>query len=76
MNSLIDFVLVYDGAKTESAKYIQINEIIPLENIVWVDSLKELDFARKHLSGVSMVGIDCEWKAIRTKDCFINKVSP
>ncbi|MCO5612047.1 hypothetical protein L7F22_066309 [Adiantum nelumboides] len=49
----------------EATKFLQIIDILPLEKIIWIDSLKELEFATQHLREVSIVGIDCEWKAIR-----------
>ncbi|KAI5061358.1 hypothetical protein GOP47_0023863 [Adiantum capillus-veneris] len=65
----------YNIAESEAIKYIQITDVMPLEKIIWVDSLKELDFATQHLREASLVGIDCEWKAIREKTFCINKVS-
>ena len=49
---------------------------MPLKNVVWVETKKDLDFAMRLLNVASVVGIDCEWKTKQIKDTHIDKVIP
>ena len=48
---------------------------MPEEKVYWIDDSEGLHLAERQLIGVKMVGIDCEWKANRTKGVGPNKVN-
>ena len=47
---------------------------MPLKNVIWIETKKDVDFAMRLLNGASVVGIDCEWKTKRIKDTHTDKV--
>ncbi|KAH7299213.1 hypothetical protein KP509_24G000400 [Ceratopteris richardii] len=69
-----------DGLPSKSPEeyktnYLQLNDIISIEKVIWVDTQEGLNFATKHFNEVSVVGIDCEWKSVRARNVTVNKVS-
>lgn len=63
------------GCWNNDNHFMQLDSLISVENIHWIDSPEGLSFAARYLSGVTIVGIDCEWKADRIKGFGRNKVS-
>lgn len=55
-------------------RYLHLNELA-IEDIIWVDDVKDLHEATSYIEGCKVVGIDCEWKPNYVKGSKPNKVS-
>lgn len=55
--------------------YLQLQDIVPEENVVWIDASDGLFDASRHFAEVKVVGIDCEWRPNYLKGKGPNKVS-
>mgnify|MGYP002775226154 CR=1 FL=1 len=65
-----------DLEKTNGKKcYLELQHFVPEEKVYWIDDSEGLHLAERQLIGVKIVGIDCEWKANRTKGVGPNKVN-
>ncbi|XP_024528978.1 uncharacterized protein LOC112345788 isoform X2 [Selaginella moellendorffii] len=47
--------------------YIQLESIVDLDRVVWVDDAEGTKLVTKHLIEAEAIGIDCEWKPVSTK---------
>ncbi|CAI9103496.1 OLC1v1001987C1 [Oldenlandia corymbosa var. corymbosa] len=61
-------------ANCKKSSYLHLDDF-PIEDVVWVDGLNELQGATSHLEECKVVGLDCEWKPNYEKGSKRNKVS-
>lgn len=56
-------------------QYLQLQDFVPEENVIWVETIAGLADASCHFSNTNIVGIDCEWRPNYIKEEKTSKVS-
>ncbi|KAH9320808.1 hypothetical protein KI387_015447, partial [Taxus chinensis] len=56
-------------------QYLQMEDYVSQENVIWVDTADGLTNASQHFSSTEIVGIDCEWRPNLLAGEKMNKVS-
>lgn len=67
------WLLAVLGGVTE-ARYLQLQDFVSGENVIWVDTADGLANALRDISTFEIVGIDSEWRPNRLKGEKMNKV--